>query len=62
MDYPIFNIGSLISTYEEIPVRFSYPVNEQTLNKANYTSAASAIGGDLISTKIFWDKFSPDLN
>lgn len=61
MDYPIFNIGSLISTYEEIPVRFSYPVNEQTLNKANYTSASSAIGGDLISTKIFWDKFSPDI-
>jgi len=57
MDYPIFGIGSLISTYDEIPVRFSYPVNEQTLNKANYTSAATAIGGDKISTKLFWDKF-----
>jgi hypothetical protein len=57
MDYPIFNIGSLITTYDEIPVRFPYPVNEQTLNKANYTSASSAIGGDVISTKIFWDKF-----
>jgi Starch-binding associating with outer membrane len=57
MDYPIFNIGSLITNYNEIPVRFTYPVNEQTLNKVNYTSAATAIGGDLISTKIFWDKF-----
>lgn len=57
MDYPIFNVGSLITGYEDIPVRFPYPVNEQTLNKANYTTAASAIGGDLISTKIFWDKF-----
>jgi hypothetical protein len=57
MDYPVFNIGSLITTYAEIPVRFTYPVNEQTLNKANYTSAATAIGGDKISTKIFWDKF-----
>jgi hypothetical protein len=55
MDYPIFNIGSLITTYDEIPVRFSYPVNEQTLNKESYTAAAAAIGGDLISTKIFWD-------
>jgi hypothetical protein len=57
MDYPVFNIGSLITTYAEIPVRFTYPINEQTLNKANYTSAATAIGGDKISTKIFWDKF-----
>jgi hypothetical protein len=55
MDYPIFNIGSLITTYDEIPVRFTYPVAEQTLNNASYTAAAAAIGGDLISTKIFWD-------
>ena len=60
MDYPIFNVGSLISTYDEIPVRFTYPVNEQTLNQANYTSASSAIGGDLISTRIFWDKFGSE--
>jgi hypothetical protein len=39
MDYPVFNIGSLITTYDEIPVRFSYPVNEQTLNKESYTAA-----------------------
>ncbi len=55
MDYPIFNIGSLITSYDEIPVRFTYPVSEQTLNNASYTAASSAIGGDLISTKIFWD-------
>lgn len=55
MDYPIFNIGSLITTYDEIPIRFPYPVSEQTLNKASYTAAAAAIGGDLISTPIFWD-------
>ncbi len=39
-----------------IPVRFTYPVNEQTLNKANFTAAATAIGGDDLLTKIFWDK------
>jgi hypothetical protein len=55
MDYPIFNIASMITTYDEIPVRFTYPIAEQTLNGANYTSAATAIGGDLISTQIFWD-------
>jgi len=37
------------------PVRYTYPINEQTLNGTNYTAAASAIGGDLSDTKIFWD-------
>lgn len=37
------------------PIRYTYPVNEQTLNGANYTSAASAIGGDQSDTPIFWD-------
>lgn len=55
MDYPVFNIGSLITTYDEIPIRFPYPVSEQTLNKASYTAASTAIGGDLISTPLFWD-------
>jgi len=32
-----------------------YPINEQTLNKANRAAAAAAIGGDLLSTKLFWD-------
>lgn len=39
-----------------VPKRFTYPINEQTLNKTNYESAASAIGGDDLLTKIFWDK------
>ena len=38
------------------PTRFSYPSTEQTLNGANYTAAASAVGGDLYTTKLFWDK------
>ncbi len=39
------------------PNRFPYPANEQTLNPDNYTSAAEAIGGDVVETKIFWDVF-----
>lgn len=38
-----------------IPVRIIYPINEQTLNGANRSEAATAIGGDLVSTKLFWD-------
>lgn len=40
---------------DDIPTRFTYPINEQTLNAANYQSAASAIGGDYMTTKLFWD-------
>lgn len=36
-------------------MRLPYPSVEQNLNKANYEKAAEAIGGDKISTKLFWD-------
>ena len=39
-----------------IPTRFTYPINEQTLNKTNYEAASTAIGGDALLTKLFWDK------
>lgn len=55
LDYPIFNLPPSISSYSQIPKRFTYPVNEQTLNRANYQAASQAIGGDLLTTKIFWD-------
>ncbi len=55
LDYPIFNLAETISAYNEIPTRFTFPVNEQTLNKVNYEAASASIGGDLPSTRIFWD-------
>jgi hypothetical protein len=39
------------------PVRLTYPDTEATNNGDNYTSASSAIGGDEVETKLFWDKF-----
>ncbi len=57
LDYPILNLPPSISEYSEIPKRFTYPVNEQTLNAASYEAASIAIGGDNMLTKIFWDKF-----
>lgn len=39
----------------QIPSRMSYPIREQTLNPTNYNAAATAISGDKLSTKIFWD-------
>jgi hypothetical protein len=38
-----------------IPLRFTYPVNEQNLNKANYEAASSKIGSDKVTSKVFWD-------
>jgi Starch-binding associating with outer membrane len=39
----------------DIPLRYTYPVQEQTLNADNYTAAAAAVGGDDVRTKLFWD-------
>jgi len=57
LDYPIFNLPESTTAYNQIPVRFTYPVNEQTLNTDKYKAAATAIGGDLVTTKLFWDKY-----
>lgn len=38
-----------------IPRRMTYPVNEQNYNTKNYDEAAAAIGGDVMSTRLFWD-------
>jgi len=54
LDAPAFNPPPGLAQ-TDIPVRFTYPVNEQTLNGANYTSAAAAMGGDFVQSPIFWD-------
>ena len=40
-----------------VPTRFFYPINEQTLNNSNWAAAANEMGGDLLTSKIFWDKY-----
>ncbi len=55
-DSPVFNIARN-KTANDIPMRMPYPYNEDNLNLTNYNAASAAIGGDLVSTKIFWDKF-----
>jgi len=42
--------------YSDIPKRMPYPYNENKMNLENYTAAATAIGGDLAATKLFWDR------
>lgn len=55
LDFPKMAISA--KSKEPVPNRYTYPINEQTLNGGNYTKAASDIGGDSKQTKLFWDKF-----
>lgn len=41
----------------DIPLRYPYPVNEQNVNRLNWEAASTAIGGDDVSTQLWWDKF-----
>lgn len=36
--------------------RLAYPNTEAGQNEANYTAAATAIGGDNLTTRVFWDQ------
>lgn len=40
----------------EIPSRLTYPLDEQSLNNANYTTAVSAQGPDVLTTSLWWTK------
>lgn len=53
LDYP-----ALVAPPEAksaFPIRFTYPINEQNVNKTNYDQASTAIGGDKVTTKLFFD-------
>ncbi len=57
-DDPVFNIPTDNETF--VPLRYTYPIDEQNLNNANYIDAAGAIGGDDAQTPVFWDTTTPD--
>lgn len=53
MDYPVLTPPeNAVSAY---PVRFTYPISEQNVNQVNYSAASAAIGGDAVTTQLFWD-------
>jgi Starch-binding associating with outer membrane len=59
LDFPalIAPLNAASAAENTVPRRYTYPVLEQTLNATNYAIGASAIGGDKLKTKLFWDKF-----
>lgn len=54
LNYPIFE-NPEDSSVESVPVRMKYSDQEYLLNKTNVEKAAAKIGGDKVSTRIFWD-------
>ena len=55
LDYP--QLQPAFRAVSPIPVRYTYPVNEQNYNTKNYNQAVTAIGGDDVTTMLWWDKF-----
>jgi hypothetical protein len=53
LDYPQLQAPPAART--AYPVRYTYPTTEENLNEVNYKSASSSIGGDAVTTKLFWD-------
>lgn len=51
------HLDPAVDALSAIPLRYPYPVNEQNVNGKNYEAASAAIGGDLVKTKLWWDKF-----
>jgi Starch-binding associating with outer membrane len=59
LDFPVLNAPTtaVVAAAGKVPVRLQYPVKETTTNPSNWSAASSAIGGDLLTTKVFWDIF-----
>ncbi|MBE2273170.1 MAG: SusD/RagB family nutrient-binding outer membrane lipoprotein [Flavobacteriales bacterium] len=58
LDFPVLQpaANAVSEANNKVPVRLKYPVTEQSTNPTNYGAASTAIGGDELFTKIFWDK------
>lgn len=56
LDYPALTAPNATpAAGGKVPTRLTYPINEQTVNGANWGVASAAIGGDKLTTKVFWD-------
>jgi len=54
--FPDLQPAIVNSNNDQIPVRFQYPLDQQTLNPDNYQQAVSNQGLDDINTKVWWDQ------
>lgn len=54
LDFPVL-VAPADAIVSQVPKRYTYPAAEETLNAANNSAAATAIGGNTLTTKLFWD-------
>ncbi|WP_264520614.1 SusD/RagB family nutrient-binding outer membrane lipoprotein [Flavobacterium sp. N1994] len=54
LDFPVLT-APVDAAVNQVPTRYTYPAREETLNSANNAAASSAIGGNTLTTKLFWD-------
>ncbi len=53
LGFPALPVTSVANN--PVPRRVTYPIREYNTNNNNVSAAASKIGGDLLTTKVFWD-------
>jgi hypothetical protein len=56
LDYPALLPAPAAANGRRIPRRRGYPLQEISLNKANYDAAVARQGPDLLETRVWWDK------
>ena len=54
LDFPVLTAPP-DAEVSEVPKRYTYPAREETLNATNVEAASTAIGGNNMTTKLFWD-------
>lgn len=55
--YPVLSPAlEATSTVTEIPSRYTYPAIEQSVNQENFDAAVSDMGGNTLTTKMWWLK------
>jgi hypothetical protein len=52
--YPAMNTAA--QSQLPVPRRYIYPNAESKINGTNYEAASSAMGGDVLTSRVFWDK------
>jgi hypothetical protein len=56
LDYPAMNRPGDFGSDTPVPRRYIYPNTESAINTTNYEAASAAMGGDLLESRVFWDK------
>lgn len=54
LDYPQL-VAPAEADFDVVPVRYTYPESEAVLNTDNFKTAADKLGGDVVTTNVFWD-------